>query len=271
MGRIEEALKKAEELRLKKIEAPARGKQNQAGRPAVSCQSPGDISATALDNASPLIVALKECHSPAAEEYKKLRTAVLKQMAGNTEKVLLITSPENGNGKSCTSANLAVSFAALGQEPVLLVDADLRRPSVHKYFGIDPANGLSEYLSGKTGTQEIIRPSGIGALFIITAGTPPKNPSEMLSLERMRHFISGLKAGHRGAMIIFDSPPLLNAVDSIVLAQQTDGILLVIEAARTRPDAVKRSLGLLKGLPLIGAVFNNVPEYLSKTLHPYYY
>lgn len=275
MSRLEEALKKADEMRQegksRNISPAGQPQPQPETKPPIAVRRPFiDIKASEPEKINPLVISLLAPFSPAAEEYKKLRTAVLRAMAARTDKTMLITSPEKGNGKSCTTANLAVAVAATGL-PVLLVDADLRRPTLHNYFGIELKGGLSEYLAGEAGMEEIIKSTGIGALSIITAGAPPKNPSEMLSSEGMRHFISNLKTTHTGSLVMLDSSPLLNTAESVSLCQQVDGILLVIEAARTRPAAVKQSLNLLKGLPLMGTVLNNVPGYLSKILHPYYY
>lgn len=269
MSRIEEALRKAEQIRRRAPQhaeempsSPVDGQELNKPLHALRALHPEKLS--------PLMVTILDPRSPAAEEYKKLRVSIIRDMNGSRTRTILVTSPEKRNGKSCTAANLSVSLTAAGLQ-TLLIDTDLRNPSVHKYFGIEHQSGLSEYLLGHAGLEDIVRPAGIGTLSVITAGEPLEHPAEMLSSERMRHFISEMKRRYKDCFLIFDSPPLLNTSDPVSLGHHMDGVLLVLEAARTKPDAVKQSISLLKGVRLIGAVFNNMPEYLSKTLYPYYY
>jgi exopolysaccharide/PEP-CTERM locus tyrosine autokinase len=270
VSRIEQALEKAVRMRetgreiISEPVVPSPGREEtpifEAGEPAVD---PAKVDGH--------IVSITDPHSSAAEQYRKLRARILGSTAKALHNVIMITSSDMGEGKSLSAVNLAASLANEIDYTVLLVDADLRNPSVHKYLGMDNGKGLSEYLQGQVGLSDVLVRTGIGKLVVLTAGTPPENPSELLSSERMKMLIKELKTRYKDRYIIFDSSPLLVTADPIALGSLMDGILFVIQEGRTSQKAVMQALSLMKGWNILGAVFNNVPEYLEKDKYSYYY
>ena len=189
------------------------------------------------------------------EAFRELRTSVILSGTGRFANSILVTSAQPGEGKTTVAVNLAVSLAKLGQ-PVLLVDADLRRPSVHKYF---PERGsrLSTYLEGQGAWQELVCPTSISRLSVLHGGPAPENPSELLSSERMRALIRESIATYR--FVIFDSPPLLAGADSRILGSMVGATILVVKGGETPRQVVQyaESQAQSVGTNLIGVVLNH--------------
>lgn len=232
-----------------------------------------DVGEAAIDPATVNrhLVSITDPYSTAAEEYRKLRAKVLRATEANYLNTIMVTSSHSGEGKSMTAINLAVTIAQEIDHTVLLVDADLRRSSVHAYLGIKPQAGLSDYLESRSELSDILIKTGIGKLVLLPAGNPPRNPSELISSERMRILIRELKFRYRDRYIIIDSSPLLLTADALSLCEYTDGIIFVVQADRTTMKAATQAVALLKGHNVLGTVFNDVPKHLAKNLYPYYY
>ncbi|MFA5074098.1 MAG: XrtA-associated tyrosine autokinase [Nitrospirota bacterium] len=270
MSRIEQALEKAAQLRQDEREIemnePGKKAEQPSSRPVFFFQKPVfDLQAVHRH-----IVCITQPSSPTAEEYRKLRARICRRTEKDFFNTIMITSSFDGEGKSITALNLAVALAQDIDHTVLLVDADLRRPSIHTYLGITPKHGLSEYLQSRVQLQDILIQTGIGKLVLLPAGTPPKNPSELIASRKMRDLIVDLKYRYRDRYVLFDSPPLLTAADGIYLKDSIDGALFVIQALRTSEKSAHRALELLKGTHLFGTVYNNVPEYLLTNGVSYY-
>jgi receptor protein-tyrosine kinase/non-specific protein-tyrosine kinase len=184
---------------------------------------------------------------------------------------IMVTSAQASEGKSITAINLAVSIAHEFDHTVLLIDADLRRPSIHTYLGLNPSVGLSDYLENRVELSDIMIKTGIGKLVFLPAGNPPERPAELISSDRMRTLIRELKHRYRDRYIIIDSAPLLLTADSLSLCENMDGIIFVVQAARTARKAAMQAVSLIKGYNVLGTVFNDVPKYLAQNLYPYYY
>jgi len=217
------------------------------------------------------LVSITDPYSTAAEEYRKLRAKILRATESNYLNTIMVTSSQAGEGKSMTAINLAVTIAQEIDHTVLLVDADLRRSSIHTYLGIKPKAGLSDFLESRAELSDIMIKTGIGKLVLLPAGNPPKNPSELISSERMRILIRELKFRYRDRYIIIDSSPLLMTADALSLCEYADGIIFVVQADRTTMKAATQAAALLKGHNVLGTVFNDVPKHLAKNLYPYYY
>ncbi|MDA8327202.1 MAG: polysaccharide biosynthesis tyrosine autokinase [Nitrospiraceae bacterium] len=263
MSRIEKSLERAIEMRESLRKGPGKEtRANTAAKADITKFEPGEplISAEAVDRQ---IVCIRDPNSLVAEQYKKLRARILKS-AGDSLNTVMVTSSQIGEGKTITAINLAVAVAGQLDHTVLLVDADLRNPSVHKYLGMKPGCGLADYLRGDVKLSDALIKTGIGKLVLLPAGNPPVNPSELLSSEKMKGLVDEIKNRYSDRYIIFDSSPLLAAADSISLAGYMDGVLLVVQAGHTAPKAARKALSLIKGCRLLGAVFNNVPEYLAR-------
>ena len=181
--------------------------------------------------------------------------------SGRSANSILVTSAQPGEGKTTVAVNLAFSLAQLGQ-PVLLVDADMRRPSIQKYFPQSDSQ-LSSYLTGQGAWQQMVYPTSISRLSVLHCGPIPENPSELLSSDRMRALIQESMATYR--FVILDSPPLLNGADSRVLGSMVGATILVVKGGETPRQVVQyaESQARSVGTNLIGVVLNNLDSSLN--------
>jgi len=207
--------------------------------------------------------------SQMAESYRALRTSLLLSNLGAPPKVIMVTSALPQEGKTTTSINCAVVLAQKGVR-VLLIDADLRRPSIHKTLGMGPRSGLSNVLTGSaTLEQAITRSPILPNLSILPAGTPPPNPAELLASTNMRDVLDGLRAQYDH--IVVDTPPTLSVTDAVVLSPRADAIVLVIRSGQTTKQALRRSRDILMQVnaKVSGVLLNAVD--LSSPDYYYYY
>ena len=203
--------------------------------------------------------------SQMAESYRALRTSLLLSSLGSPPKVILVTSAMPQEGKTTTSINTAVVLAQKGVR-VLLIDADLRRPGIHKALGMGPRSGLSNVLTGSADIQNAITRSPIvPSLSILPAGTPPPNPAELLASANTRDLIDGLRRDFDH--IVIDTPPTLSVTDAVVLSTRADAVVLVIRSGKTTKQALRRARELLFRVNarvtgvLLNAVDLNSPDY----------
>lgn len=194
---------------------------------------------------------------PYTEAYKILRTHVLQRLREHGWNTLAVTSPGDHEGKTLTAINLAISLAQEVGHTVLLVDADLRHPSVHNYFGLEPARGLANYLTGEVELSELlIHPADMSRFVFLPGGHSLTNSAEMLSSPRMGRLVEELKNRYASRIIVFDLPPLLSSADALAFAPYVESALLVIEESATPADSVARAAELLQKTQLIGTVLN---------------
>jgi succinoglycan biosynthesis transport protein ExoP len=207
-------------------------------------------------------------NSLAGEAYRGLRTSLLLSTAETPPKTILITSSQPGEGKSTTAINTAVTLAQLGAK-VLIIDCDLRKPTVHKHLNISSASGVTNYLSSSTELDSLIQESPIPNLSVIPSGPIPPNPAELLSSKKMKDMLSLL--GEKFDHIIIDSPPILNVTDPIILSTIVNGTVLVIHSGKSSRFLVKRCSQELSAVrsKIFGVVLNNVD--LKKDGYDYYY
>ena len=207
-----------------------------------------------------------EQHSALVEAFRGLRTSVLLSTAERPPRSLLVTSAQPGEGKTTVSTNLAISLAQLGQR-VLLVDGDLRRPSVHKNFPITDSSGLVGYLTGQKEWRSLVRTTGTSCLDVLICGPIPPNPAELLSSDRMRTLLHEAVGDY--AFVVLDSPPVLNVADSRILATLVEGLVLVVKGGVTPREIAQRAQSYAHdvGAHVIGVVLNN----LDVHAHDYYY
>jgi len=191
------------------------------------------------------------------DAYKMLRTQVLQRLKENDWNVLAITSPGTGEGKTLTALNLAVSLAMEVKHTVLLVDANLRHPSLHEHLGLPGRPGLSDYLSKDTPLSELfVHPRGIDHLTVLPGGDAMLNSAEMLNSPKMSRLVDELKTRYASRIVIFDLPPVLDAADAMAFTPYVDATLLVVEEGKTRRKEIERALDLLSGTNVLGTVLN---------------
>jgi len=204
------------------------------------------------------------------EYYRFLRTQILQQTQEKGWNSLLITSVIPGEGKTVTAINLAITFAKEITKTVLLVDADLRNPSIASFFGLDLKDGLSDYLFNKEiALSNLLVNPGIEKLVILPGGKPITNATEILDSPQMQALVKEVKNRYPDRYIFFDSPPILTYADALVLSSYVDAILLVVEAYKTTTDQVKKALELLENKPLLGIILNKMPLEEKTNLHYY--
>lgn len=208
--------------------------------------------------------------SSIAESYRTLRTNIQFASIGKTITSLLITSTQPGEGKTITSANLAVVMGQAGKKTVY-VDGDLRRPSGHDAFHLSNFKGVTSYLVGNDPLDDIIQDTGIPNVYAITSGPIPPNPAELLGSQEMGQLVEELK--NRFDMVIIDSSPTLAVTDSVVLSTLADGCLIVINSGKTNEDLVEKVKNQLEmaNAAILGVVLNNLPQRKSKKDGYYYY
>lgn len=217
----------------------------------------GVIAYEASARDRPLIVQAAPT-SPRAEAFRSLRTNLQFVAIESERRTIVVSSPLPGDGKSTTAANLALAIAGT-QESVLIVDADLRRPKLADYLGIEGTLGLTDVLVGRVGVEDAIQTWNSSALHVLPAGSSPPNPNELLQSQRMSDLMAQL--GQRYSVVIYDAPPLLPVSDAALLARRADGVLMVCAARRTTTGQLKATLDALEkvDVAVLGVVLTMVP------------
>lgn len=213
------------------------------------------------------LVVLRQPYSPEAEMFKALRSTILFPGSGKAPRVILVTSTQPEEGKSFVAANLAASIALHLDRHVLLVDCDLRKPSLHRLFGLRDAPGLSEHLEGNMGLASLLQKTTLPRLSLLSAGKSPFNPAELLTSEKMFSFLEEVKNRYEDRLIVMDSPPLMAAAESNVLGRFAEGILLVVREGGPKRDDVLEAVQKIDKRKILGLVGN----FTSKRSSGYYY
>ena len=211
------------------------------------------------------LVTLLDPRSPAAEQYRSLKAHLMGEAETRLINTFLVTSTIRGEGKTTTACNLGVTLANNPQHSVLIIDGDMRIPSVHKMFGIKYEKGLIEYLRGEADLDSLLVPTHLDNLFVLPAGEPCSNPSELLASPRMRDLIKNEEAKGKGHYLIIDSPPIISTTDSRILSGYAGGVILVVQSGKTPIDIINHGLSLLKNAQILGVVLNNISG-----ISPYY-
>jgi non-specific protein-tyrosine kinase len=213
-------------------------------------------------------------HTPEAEAYRLLRTNLDFTRVESPWKTLLVASAGPGEGKSTTVANLALALAQTGRK-VVAVDADLRKPALHRIFQLDNQRGLTNLLLGwgeaDTSLEHHLAPGPGENLLVLTSGPLPPNPAELLQGQQFARVLEALRRS--ADLIVLDSPPTLAVADALLLAQRTDATLLVVDTGRTRADSVRQAVVALRqsGTRLLGAVLNKQARRAAYGSSYYYY
>lgn len=208
--------------------------------------------------------------SPVSETYRTLRTNIEFASVDEALQVIMVSSAGPGEGKSTTIANLAVAFSQSDRK-VLLIDADMRKPTAHKSFQISNRFGLSSVISQQCTLQEVLQSSDIPNLDIMTSGPIPPNPAEMLASKRMTALLDELKGIYD--IVLIDTPPLLAVTDAQIASTKSDGVVLVVDQGRVKRQFAQRAIQNLQNVNarILGVVLNNVKRRSNEEAYYYYY
>ena len=205
------------------------------------------------------LVAYYQRVSMVSEQFRRLRTYITSpRLDGTYPKTILVTSTLAGEGKSMIAANLAVMIAAELQSYALLVDCDLRNPSLSQLFGLQQTKGLSNYLTGETRIEDILMKTSIDKLSILPGGRLEENPVELIGSNKMKSLVQDLKSRYDDRFIIFDSSPILPTTEPSVLNKMVDGIIMVIMSGKTPRESVTQAIKSLDKEKILGVVLNNL-------------
>lgn len=260
MGKITDALKKVADDRILRIQ-----KKPEADY---------IIKKIAGTKVEPHIVSFHDPSSPIGEQYKIVRTNIQTLKTTKDCKTFLVTSSINGEGKTVTSINLAMTMAHdLNGKSVLLIDADMRKGRVAKYLGLESRPGLSEILSGEADPENSIVSPNIDNLNVLPSGRVPKNPSELLGSKKMANILALVRS--KFDYIFLDSPPVIPLADPSIIGSLADAVIMVIQAGRTQRDMIKHAEQRLQQAhaKTVGYIVTNVeyhlPQYLYRYVHKY--
>lgn len=208
--------------------------------------------------------------SPISEAYRTLRTNIQFSSFDEVIQVIMVASANPGEGKSTTASNLAVTYAQEGKK-VLLIDADLRKPSVFKMFNVSNRIGLSTVVSGQCRTEDAIQETAVDNLFVLPSGPVPPNPSELLASQSMKAALEDFKASYD--IVIFDTPPVLAVTDSLIVSAMCQGVLLVVHAGKVKSELVRKAKANLEHVNarILGVVLNNTKSSRGDKYNYYYY
>lgn len=210
------------------------------------------------------LIAYHAPQSVEADLFKALRTNILFPASGQPPKTILITSALPGDGKSFVTSNLAISIARGVEEHVLLIDGDIRRPSIHQRFGFDHVAGLSDYLVEGDSIAPMLLKTSIDKLVIFPAGDPPTNPTELMSSKKMRALLEEVKTRYDDRFVLIDSPPPSLASETNAIAQYVDGVIVVARAGKTPRNAIGDTIERIGKEKLIGLVLNQADRATTK-------
>lgn len=216
------------------------------------------------------LITVEQTKSPISEAFRTLRTNVQFTSVDSETKKIMVTSAGPREGKSTTVANLAVSMAQAGKS-VLIVDADLRNPTQHKLFGVDNAQGLSVALVQDQDYQQYLRETAVPGVLVLTGGPIPPNPAELVGSQRMKRLIQ--EVSEQFDIVLIDTPPIIAVTDAAILAQEVDGVILVLASAEVNKDYAQRAKDQLDkvGAKILGAVLNKADLKTSEYYYYYYY
>lgn len=258
MSKITQALEKAARERLQREQATAPA-ANPVTVPLLARKGLGDVAPAGHVRIDPHIVSAADPESPIAEQYRILRTNLQSLRMRSGSRVIVVTSAVNGEGKSVTALNLALALARQEHLKVALVDADLRRSSIHRWLGLERrAKGLSIALQDGGELDGLLVSLGAPQLAVLLAGPAVEQPAELLESLNMKRVLAALRA--RFDFVIVDAPPVLPVADPGILAAQADGVLLVVRAGRTQRKAVLQAQETLKRVKanVVGCVLTHM-------------
>jgi exopolysaccharide/PEP-CTERM locus tyrosine autokinase len=265
MSRIEEALARAAGMKSGLASKDMRTDAPGVARVPMAEQSPPPTVRLSEET----MVVINDPLSPMAEEYRKLKEALVKMTKRERfNNLIAVTSATVGEGKSVTAVNLAACLAREYDHTVLLIDADLRRPTVHKYLNLGSHKGLSDCLREGLDVGELMLKTDIGKLSVLPAGTPIANPLELFSSDIMRNLFREMKSRYSDRYIIIDTPPVLPFAETRSIASSVDGVLLVVKEGQPSLAQIQETLEALEN-KVLGIVYNGA--HLENRASNYYY
>jgi protein-tyrosine kinase len=268
MGKISDALERHKKEKTPKTEElPARRSARAEGKIPATESPARDLFPS--DGMDPSLVVHSAPQSLDAENFKVLRAQILFPKDGKRPRTIMVTSAFPGEGKTFVASNLAVSIALGINEHVLLVDCDLRRPSLHKMMGYSNREGLHEYLTGKRELADLLTRTRVDKLSLLTAGIPPTNPTELLSSSAMKDFLKEVKNRYQDRYIIIDAAPSQVTAEVGVLSHYVDGIIFVVMSGKSPRESILKSIENLGREKVLGFVFNGYSK-SYKSYRKYY-
>ena len=206
------------------------------------------------------------------ESIRMLRTKIFYPDSGEPPRSILVTSAIPGEGKSFVCANLGISIALGIEKEALLVECDMRRPSLTKFLGLENTRGLVDFLQSGTPIEQLVQKTSMPKLSLLSSGKPPKNPAELVESQKMASLIETLTKQNPDRVIIFDSPPIQAASETDVLAKRVDKVILVVRSGYARREHTKQLVELIGRDKILGVVFNAFEmSRLESKLQGYYY
>lgn len=269
MGQIEEALRKAKEMHARSSGKAYRPSQPSSIRPQNSAsrsdggvpfdsgiaKNLGQITLDAdIMERSRVVSGVQ--NSGANSTYKMLRTRLLQQLRANNWSRIAVCSPRANAGKTLTAINTAISLSHEPNQQVVLVDFDLRRPSVAKYLGISNSRGISDYLDGQASIEDVVFRTNIERLMVAPNRRSFDNSSELLSSPKLIELVDVLTSKQNSSIVLFDLPPLLDADDLLAFSPHFDAVLLVVAERETSKADLQKSAHLIADMDVIGVVLN---------------
>ena len=218
------------------------------------------------------LVSVCDPQSFAAEQFRKLKSTILEEFDETGKRCFLVTSAVPGEGKTLVAVNLATSLAQELQKYVLLIEADLRRPSIHTMLGVNGSRGLSDYLTGDEVFEKVLCKTTIPHLSFVAAGASTSRSAELISSDKMRTLLKDVKDRYDDRFIIVDSTPIIPTSEADILSREAEKIILVVKAGKTPREAVKRCLVRLDKDKILGVVLNGMePQKLGYSYGYYRY
>ena len=269
MSKIYKALEKAEKERefSKEVPFPIEYKEGeQEVRQGITSDSAASVSVFSEQQ----LVSLGQPGSLAAEQFRKLRTYLLRSKVSQPPKTIMVTSATSNEGKTFVSTNLAIGIANHFHVHALLVDCDLRNPQVAKWFGLQNGKGLSDYLIGEGGVADFLMKTQVDKLSVIPGGSVQDNPTELIGSKKMEALVRELKSQYRDRYIVLDATPLLATTEPDVLVKLVDGVIIVVRAGVTPRETVKQAIASLDKEKILGFVLNDI-QFKSSGLSSRYF
>ncbi len=259
MGKIFDALEKSHGNQ-KPVQHDAKnGDKSEARKrvaPIIKKKTPDPSVSVTDQHLNENLITFLDAQSFEAEQFKSLKTNILFPASGVAPRVIMVTSAVPGEGKSFVAANLAISISQNIDEHVLLMDCDLRLPTIHRLFGLGVGPGLSDFLASDTPLEGLLKKTNIGKLRILPGGQPPKNPAELLSSEKMSQLIAEVRERYSDRYVILDTAPPQLTSESSAIARKVDGILLVVNYGTTKREVVAELVELIGKEKIIGVILN---------------